>query len=72
MSTVYATVDQQVTRGQLIGAVGTTGNSTGNHCHFEVRYMNICKDPELYLNTMDSYYLENIEESKKKDEEDDE
>ena len=72
MSTVYATVDQQVTRGQLIGAVGTTGNSTGDHCHFEVRYMNICKDPELYLNTMDSYYLENIEESKKKDEEDDE
>lgn len=52
MSTVYATPDMEVTRGQLIGAVGTTGNSTGNHCHFEVRYMGICKDPAIYVNTV--------------------
>lgn len=53
MSKVLVTEGQYVRRGQLIGLVGTTGNSTGNHCHFEVRYMGVCKNPALYLNTTD-------------------
>jgi len=53
MSKVLVTDGQYVRRGQLIGLVGTTGNSTGNHCHFEVRYMGVCKNPALYLNTTD-------------------
>ena len=53
MSAVYATAGSEVMRGQLIGAVGTTGHSTGNHCHFEVRYMGVCTDPTMYLNTVD-------------------
>lgn len=53
MSAVYAIEGQTVSRGQLIGAVGNTGNSFGDHCHFEVRYMGVCMDPAGFLNTED-------------------
>ena len=38
MSALSVTQGQGVTQGQKIGEVGSTGNSTGNHCHFEMTY----------------------------------
>lgn len=41
---------QYVERGDPIGQVGNTGNSFGNHCHFEVRYYGSYMNPMDYLN----------------------
>lgn len=54
MSAVLVNENQVVARGQLIGEVGSTGDSTGPHCHFEVRNMGICYDPASYLNTVET------------------
>ena len=37
-SSLTVNVGQHVYKGQQVARAGSTGNSTGNHCHFEVRY----------------------------------
>lgn len=46
MSRIHATKGQKVQRGQVIGEVGSTGNSTGPHLHLEVIVNGKYMDPE--------------------------
>lgn len=55
-STLYAhntslavSYGQHVEQGQIIAYVGNTGDSDGNHCHFELWYQGKTQDPQKYL-----------------------
>ena len=48
-SKLYVSAGQQVNQGDIIAAVGNTGNSTGPHLHLEVRVNGVAYNPQNYV-----------------------
>lgn len=48
-SKLYVSAGQKVNQGDVIAAVGNTGNSTGPHLHLEIRINGVAYNPQNYL-----------------------
>jgi murein DD-endopeptidase MepM/ murein hydrolase activator NlpD len=49
LSHIDAVIGQNITRGDMVGKVGSTGRSTGPHVHYEIRINDEPVDPTPYL-----------------------
>ena len=50
-SRILTDVGDTLDRGEVLGEIGSTGNSTGPHLHFEVRERGVPTDPIPYLSS---------------------
>lgn len=48
-SQLYVSVGQTIIAGEVIAAVGSTGNSTGPHLHLEIRVNGVPMNPQKYI-----------------------
>ena len=53
MSAIMVSAGQHITRGQQVGRMGSTGRSTGNHLHYEVRIDGRAVNPIPFMKSTD-------------------
>lgn len=49
LNSIFVSVGENLGKGQQIATVGNTGNSTGPHLHFEIRYQGVRRNPYSFL-----------------------
>jgi murein DD-endopeptidase MepM/ murein hydrolase activator NlpD len=54
LSSLNVVAGQRVKKGDVIGYMGSTGNSTGSHLHYEVRIAGVAANPMSFLSPDDS------------------
>lgn len=55
LSSINVSAGQKVYKGKTLGGVGSTGTSTGNHLHFEIRKLGNDINPNNYINLYNYY-----------------